>query len=429
MIPGICLFYHPGEDRMHVNNIEKETLRDLGKKILEISADPSNKERIKLWKKVNSLHMVRPPVFIFEIPWHEMNYLDELKTTCSDPFFMGIERSLRRCIYQWNHLPGDMVVEGYIECPMAIKNTGTGISENTEISVTDKDSDIFSRRFNVQIESEEDIEKIGMPVITHDEDETDRRLSLLTDIFGGVMPVRKKGFRWTSVSPWDELVRLTGVDRILLDMATRPEYVHKAISRMTDSCLFALKQYNELNLLELNNDNTYLGGGLQYTDDLPCRNFNPSRIRPSDMWGRTMSQVFSAVSPAMHDEFALRYEMKYLGQFGLVYYGCCEPLHKKIGILRKIPNLRKISMSPWVNAEEGAEAIGRDYVYSMKPNPAFLGRETWDPCLVRKDMKENMEKTRNCAREIILKDISTVRYQPERLWEWASIAREVALNC
>ena len=25
-----------------------------------------------------------------------------------------------------------------------------------------------------------------------------------------------------------------------------------------------------------------------------------------------------------------------------------------------------------------------------------------------------------------MKDISTVRYQPQRLWEWAAIAREVA---
>jgi hypothetical protein len=28
--------------------------------------------------------------------------------------------------------------------------------------------------------------------------------------------------------------------------------------------------------------------------------------------------------------------------------------------------------------------------------------------------------------EIIMKDISTVRYQPRRLWEWADIAGQVA---
>ncbi len=28
-----------------------------------------------------------------------------------------------------------------------------------------------------------------------------------------------------------------------------------------------------------------------------------------------------------------------------------------------------------------------------------------------------------------MKDISTVRYQPQRLWEWAEIAMEVAEEC
>ena len=39
-----------------------------------------------------------------------------------------------------------------------------------------------------------------------------------------------------------------------------------------------------------------------------------------------------------------------------------EPLHKKIDILKKVPNLRKISMSPWVKVEEGAEIMGDSYV-------------------------------------------------------------------
>ena len=31
-----------------------------------------------------------------------------------------------------------------------------------------------------------------------------------------------------------------------------------------------------------------------------------------------------------------------------------------------------------------------------------------------------------CHVELIMKDISTVRYQPQRLWEWAAIAMEEA---
>jgi len=42
-------------------------------------------------------------------------------------------------------------------------------------------------------------------------------------------------------------------------------------------------------------------------------------------------------------------------------------------------------------------------------------------------MEEKLEKARRfgCVLEIHMKDISTVKYQPQRLWEWARIAAEV----
>ena len=39
-----------------------------------------------------------------------------------------------------------------------------------------------------------------------------------------------------------------------------------------------------------------------------------------------------------------------------------------------------------------------------------------------------LEKRGGCHVELIMKDISTVRYQPQRLWEWAEIAMETALE-
>ena len=42
-------------------------------------------------------------------------------------------------------------------------------------------------------------------------------------------------------------------------------------------------------------------------------------------------------------------------------------------------------------------------------------------------MRSFLEKAGSpCHVELIMKDISTVRYQPQRLWEWAAIAMEVA---
>lgn len=120
-------------------------------------------------------------------------------------------------------------------------------------------------------------------------------------------------------------------------------------------------------------------------------------------------------------------DLRWLNRWGLTYYGCCEPLDRKIEVLRKILNLRKISVSPWCKTAQAVELIGDRYVASRKPSPAILAEDTWQPQRAREDLRRFMEQASGrCHVELIMKDISTVRYQPQRLWEWAAIAMEVA---
>ncbi len=98
---------------------------------------------------------------------------------------------------------------------------------------------------------------------------------------------------------------------------------------------------------------------------------------------------------------------------------------EKIHILESIPNLRKISISPWADREKAVANFGEKYVISLKPNPAILAVENWNPDAARAELYEDLEKTKGCAVEVIMKDISTCRNQPHRLWEWANIAMEV----
>ncbi len=39
-------------------------------------------------------------------------------------------------------------------------------------------------------------------------------------------------------------------------------------------------------------------------------------------------------------------------------------------------------------------------------------------------MIERFDQAKGCSVEVVMKDISTVRYQPQRLWRWAEIAKE-----
>ena len=145
------------------------------------------------------------------------------------------------------------------------------------------------------------------------------------------------------------------------------------------------------------------------------------------MWGCSNAQIFSEVSPEMHWEFALKHDLRWLARWGLIYYGCCEPLDRKIDILRRIPNLRKISVSPWCKTERVVEQIGARLRHEPQAEPGDLGRRRWHPERARQDLGDFLEKARGrCHVELIMKDISTVRYQPQRLWEWAAIAMEIA---
>ena len=405
---------------------DRQVLRELGKRKAEIAALPVQQERKKLWAKLNQLASVRPMVWLFEVPWHEMDVGDELKLKCSTPFCQNLELALRRELYQWDHMQGDMVIEPVIPVPPALRDTGFGLSEQVDVARTDEVSPVVSRHFHIQIAGDADVEKIKMPEVSLDQDAWDRNHAVLSEIFDGVIPVEKVGVKGTSIAPWDLLVRLTGVEELLMDMSTRPDYVHRLIDRLTSAHVHRLDQWEKLNVLGLNNDR-WLGGGPQYTDELPPADYDPKRIRTTDMWGRTMSQIFSAVSPHMHEEFALQYECRWLNRFGLTYYGCCEPLDKKMGILRRnVPNLRKVSMSPWIDLDEAAENVGTDFVFSLKPNPAIFAEDEWDPAFVRSDLERTLERLRGLHVEIIMKDISTVRYDPPRLWDWARIASEVS---
>ncbi len=70
---------------------------------------------------------------------------------------------------------------------------------------------------------------------------------------------------------------------------------------------------------------------------------------------------------------------------------------------------------------------GQHYVFSRKPSPAFLAWDEFDPEAVRADLSATRDLCvgYNCPLEMILKDISTVRYEPQRLFEWAKVAMEV----
>jgi hypothetical protein len=400
---------------------DKTILCNLAKKLAEIAALPVQKEKAELWRRLNRLERMRPMVILQNGTWHETG--DQIKLEAEDGFARQQEWHLRATLYHWEHMRDDNVYEAKIHCPIAIKETGMGIN----VDATRPDHVFGAAKYNSVIADNADPKIIPIPTVTVDWEETERNYHRLCEIYDGILTVEKRGVGGHWFSIMDQFIQWRGLHNTFTDMVDRPKWVHAWMERMTQWNLSRLSQCEKLNVLSLNNGNNGVGpGGLGFTDELPQHDFDGTCVRTIDMWGHATTQIFSEVSPAMHEEFALTYEKQFLSRFGLGSYGCCEPLDKKIHILKTIPNLRRISMSPWVDVARGAEELENNYIFSYKPNPAIIGMERWDGEYVRNHLLDALEKTRGCVIEVIMKDLHTCRREPWRMWEWVKIAMQLA---
>ncbi|MDR1613713.1 MAG: hypothetical protein LBT97_13160 [Planctomycetota bacterium] len=398
-------------------------LRELARHYAEAADNPLMPERIRLWERINDLEGGRPLVWLNEVCWHEMNVDGELTLRCASEVGRRIESELRKALYQWRHMPADMVIEPVLHSPFIMENSGFGIAVEADVRETDSESAIASRHFHTQIRELADVGKVKDPVITVDAERTEAFYQEYSRIFKGILPVEKRGATGFWFAPWDDIVYWMGAEEVLFNLVDNPDLMHALMRRLMDAYRSALDQWTALGASGSNNANVRVGsGGYGYTRELPRA---AGSLPPTDAWGACAAQIFGSVSPDMHKEFGIDYEIEWLRRFGLAYYGCCEPLSGRVDILAAIPNLRKISISPWADEKAAAESMRGRYVVSLKPTPSHFASPVFDGKLVERELREKLGNLKGCCVEVIMKDISTVNYDPSRLWRWTEIAMRV----
>lgn len=397
---------------------DREILRDLARQIADLAHLPIQDHRRKLWIAHNGLKPVRPMVVIDQIPWSEMDVDGSLRTRVTHGFWEYIEAVMRMTIYQFKYMPGDMVIENRICIPKAIRNTGIGMRAKEDIAVTDPNCGVVGHAYHRQIDTFEDIEKLQMPVVSLDVEETRRREEQAHELFDGILPVWMSG-QQLMFAMWDRLIELMGVEQTMVDLYDRPDFIHAVCERYTQTMLCMLDQYEQQGLL----DNTINTCHCSYTynDILPTPGQSASPVKADECWSCGMAQIFVNVGPAMHDEFHLQYAKRFFSRFGFLNYGCCEPLDRKIELIRRVlPNVRKISTSPWADPMRTAEKLGSEVIMARKPNPSFVSGPSFDWDGAKAEIQRTLDacRTHQTPVEFILKDISTLHYRPQRLWDW-----------
>lgn len=400
---------------------DRTILRDLAAQVAEIASLPEMSERRRRWVEHNALRSSAPMMLVFpEGAWEEL--LTGAELTCQDAAARGIEWELRRRIYTFRHFQDDSVIEAEWVVEANLKDTGWGLEPVKVMSSETRGA------FRIQpvLRQRADLKKLCFPDLLYDPADHARRFEQAQALFGDLLTVRRKGVAHISYHLWSQYIYLRGETGIMTDFIDAPEMIHEAMAFFTAGHKRLLAQMVELNLLSLNNDNTYhSSGGNGYIDTLPAAGFDPARVRPCDLWASAESQELAGVSPRMHREFAMQYERELLAPFGLTGYGCCEDLSRKLADVLALPHMRRISISPFADVDRSAEMLRGQAIYSWKPQPAHLAG-MFDEDLICAYLRHTLEvcQDNGCCLEMILKDTHTCEQHPERFDAWTRIARE-----
>lgn len=402
---------------------DREILRALAARVREIADYTEMSELKSQWIDLNGLRSKKPMVLVYpEGAWREIQPATSLE--CSDPLLRGWENDLRQRIYTYEKLRSDQVIEPNFNIGWQMNYSDYGVPMGVEHSGADQGAYAIKAPIT---NLDSDLDKLHFRELSVDREATYQRVKLAEDLFGDLLTVRIHGCHfWTLGLTW-EIIRLIGLENLMMYMYDNPEGLHRLMQFMHDEHAHFVDWHEREGLLS--RYQRYIGsGGMGYTDELPSGEPAPGEsVTCKEMWILGESQETVGVSPAMFHEFIFPYQKTLIEKFGLSYYGCCEGVHERLDDLFTLNNLRGLSVAPWADQKILAARAGRDYVLWRKPNPTMVCVNFHEQ-EIRDDIRNTLDLMGDLNLAIVMKDVHTVQNNPERLGRWVEIVREEIQN-
>jgi len=401
---------------------ESQVVRDLAERYLEIAQQDIQEERRNLWRRHNSLERTRPLILIMPAgqAWAEVS---EVECQCEDPFLRGIEGSLRRKIYH-DSFGDDTIQEPWLQLAASYVTPPDG-PWGPKYGKIPSPEPGGAWKFDPPLQTLEDIDKVAEIQHVIDEEATSKKLERAEEVFGDMLPVsmsRAPYWRHWRGDISTDLAYLRGLEQAMWDMVENPKWLHRLVGKMSEGIRRTHEQAEKAGDWHLCD---HQNQAMPYSKELEDPQPDGASVSRDRLWYFAAAQEMAQVSPAMHEEFILNYQLPIVDKFGLCAYGCCEDLTHKMDMVRKIPNLRRIAVTPVADVGQCAEQIGEEYVFSWRPNPSQMICCGFHPELIRKVVRDAMEKSKGCHVDLTLKDIQTVQGKPENLREWVKIVRSI----
>lgn len=398
---------------------DKAVLRELVRRYGDVFADPDQERRRDDWRRHNALTRTKTLIYARAFAFDEM---EESKCLCVDPLLRQIERQLRYNLF-WATLGDDAIFEPWltVEAVHRCRGWGVAISRHRTADAGG------SFKVDYPLRDLADLVKLRPPMHEIDEAATAANAGRVRDAMGDLIEVnvdRSPAYRMWSGDLSTDLGYLRGIENFMMDMMDDPEGLHRLAKFMSEGVLRTHEQAEHAGDWGLS---SHQNQAMPYAQELPDPAANTNGVKREQLWCYMAAQEFTAVSPAMHDEFLLRYQLPIQKHFGLVAYGCCEDLTHKIDMLRQIPNLRRIAVSPFADVARCAEQIGDQYVLSYRPSPADMVSYGYDEDRIRRIIVRDLEicRSHGCHVDITLKDVETVQRDPARVRKWVRLVRRI----
>ena len=399
---------------------DHQTLRWLAGRWMELSSLPVMAERKRLWTALKDLRPERP-MMLFEVWTLGDHFVHHDELQCTDPVFRNIELNMRRYIRQVEEIGDDLVIEPHLRLFWDVESTNYGV-DIIDKHGDDTFGDNIGYAFNHPIRTPQDVALLRPRTWKVNREATLQKLERVSEAFGYLLPVEIGGMGDFWVAMTADLFKLIGNDNLLAWTYDAPEALHAIMAYLRDDRIAYYRWLESEGLLGINNPEFVGSGSPGYTTTLPQPDYN-GRARLKDVWAWMESQETTMISPRMFAEFFLPYMAEVAALFGLVYYGCCEPVHDRWDLISSaMPNIRAVSISPWCDQTIMGEKLGRNCVFSRKPKPWQIGVDMPDWESLEKDLDETLYAARNCCLEIIYRDVYRIssRAYPGR---WAELVR------
>jgi len=390
---------------------ERAYLRELARQQAEYAALPVMVERKQMWYALNDGQSgVRPPVII-ETWTFDRDFMPESIFRCTSATGRAIERQLLRNIRNHELIDDDKVIPDTFDIGWRVDIDEYGLHIDREV-VKDVDGVETGYRFLHPIKDlTRDLGLLKPAICSVDREATFAWQAFLDDLLGNVLPVVIRTGAFSSNMLTHRVVELMGMQAYLLALMDAPDAVHALMAFLRDNSLRMMAWAEAEGLLRVNNGNQdSFGSSYNFTTRLPAPGYDGGPARLADMWGNANSQETVGISPKMFHEFCFPYYRDVCEPVGLLYYGCCEPAHPFWDDIRKLPHLKKVSISRWCDERFMGDALREtDIVFSRKPDPNFLSVDvTLDEDVWAAHIRATLEATRDVFVEFIIRDVYTV---------------------